>query len=274
MSSVTNPKSDRSQTLIAVIFMIGFVTTVVAIAAVKDGFSNFACRFSVLENLCANPALPTIDSDEFTTSRISSACVDPDGLKISVDFGALLAGEANIQVFTTGEDVFPTERGMSDSFEMDLAIPVPTDQLDVVIPVESMPVGEQIFGNIVTSRDGSISSHVTYFTEVSDCLSSGAQSTDPALLTSQDDVPNNYNVTCLPNNRLMVAFEFDAPVQGQFQALVADVPYNIVAVGNQPAILFFSGVHPGEGSTLVKLVAASDQSIVFEGSHTLPVCDY
>lgn len=272
MASVTTPKSERSQILTAVLFMSIFVATVVLIILVKDNMASFACQYKLFENICTNLLSSSIHSEEFTTSQINSACVDTQGLKISVAFGAPLKGEASIQIFTTGEDVFPSEQGMADSFKMSMAIPDITDQLEFVIPVESMPVGEQIFGNIVTIREKVVSSHVAYFVKVSDCSITKTPISNPTLMTNLDNIPINYNATCLPGKRLMVAFEFDRPVQGQYRALIAGIPYQLASVGNQPAILFFSGALPQSEPVLMRLVSATDQAVVFEESYTPPAC--
>jgi hypothetical protein len=240
---------------------------------VKDNMASFACQYKVFEKICPNLLSSAINSEELTKSQIDSACVDIDGLKISVAFGAPVNGEASVQVFTTGEDVFPSEQGMEDSFRMSIAIPDITDQLEFVIPVESMPVGEQIFGNIVTRRDKIVSSHVAYFVKVSDCSLTNTPTSNPTLMTNLDNIPINYNTTCLPGQRLMVAFEFVNPVQGQYQALIAGIPYQLASVGNQPAILFFSGALPQSEPVLIRLVSATDQIVIFEERYTLPVCN-
>lgn len=249
-----------------------FVAIFVLFVRVKDNLSNFACQYQAFKTLCTNALSPVINSGEVTTSQIRSACVDTRGLKVSMVFGRTLAGKASIQVFTTGEDVFPTDWGMSDSFETSLVISAATDTIDFVVPVESMPVGEHIFGNIVTSQENVISSYVAYFIRVSHCPGDDAPSANPTLMTSHEDIPIQHEITCLPEDRLMVAFEFDKPVFGQYQAMVAGRPYRLVSVGNQPAALFFSGERPPEGVVAIKLVSATDQAMIFEESSTLPVC--
>ncbi|HEU0291503.1 MAG TPA: hypothetical protein VFR47_02130 [Anaerolineales bacterium] len=273
MSSVTTPKSERSPTLTAVLFMILFVAAFVMLITVKDNITGFACQYEALKSICSGNVSPSINSEQFTRSMISSACVDTQGLQITLVLGSAVDGRADVQVFTTGEDVFPTEQGMSDSFKMSLAIPAPTNRLDFVIPVESMPVGEHIFGNIVTTREKVISSYVAYFVKVSDCSTTDSPSANPTLMTSQEDIPIQHETTCLPGNRLMVAFEFDKPVFGQYQAMVAGRPYQLVSVGNQPAALFFSGEHPGGKPVAIRLLSATDQAVLFEESSTPPVCD-
>jgi hypothetical protein len=238
----------------------------------KDKITELACQYPALEIICAGQAVPAIDSEGVTPSMISSACVDTRGLQISAALARPLAGKANVQVFTTGADVFPTERGMSDTLGMSLDISAPTNQLDLVLPVQSMPVGEYIFGNIVTSQENAISSYVAYFIRVTACSTSDAPSPNPTLMSSHENIPLTHNVTCLPGNKLMVVFEFDQPAFGQYQATVADIPYELVSVGDQPAALFFSGEHPGEKPVPIRLVSATDQAILFEESYTPPVC--
>jgi hypothetical protein len=71
----------------------------------------------------------------------------------------------------------------------------------------------------------------------------------------------------------MISFEFDKPVLGQYQALVADLPYQLTSVVNQPAVLYFSGEPPREGPAIIKLISATDQVVVFEETHTTPACN-
>jgi hypothetical protein len=273
MSSVTTPKSDRSPTLTAVLIMTLVAAGFVMLIIVKDKIADLACQYPALEILCAGQAAPAIDSEGLTPSMLSSACVDARGLQISVALGSPLAGRADVQVFTTGQDVFPTDRGMSDTLDMSLDISAPTSQLDLVLPVQSMPVGEYIFGNIVTSQENAISSYVAYFISVSDCSTSDAASPNPTLVSSHENLPLTHSVTCLPGNKLMVVFEFDQPAFGQYQATVEGIPYELVSVGDQPAALFFSGEHPGEKPAAIRLVSATDQAVVFETSSSPPVCD-
>jgi hypothetical protein len=268
------PKSDRAQILIAVLFMSLFASAFVLGIAVKDNITGFICRYEVLDRVCTalSPSSLPISSDPLITSQITSACVGDDGLQISVDFGPPSIGEASIQVFTTGEDVFPSELGMQDSFGMSMTMSDAADQLGFVIPVESMPVGEHIFGNIVVTNEGAISSHVAFFIRVSDCSSADTVASNPTLLAA-DASPIAYRTTCLPDNRLMIAFEFDTPMFGQYQTLIASLPYQLVSVGNQPAILFFSGDAPVDEPAIIRLISVTTQTVLLEESFTPPVCD-
>jgi hypothetical protein len=54
--------------------------------------------------------------------------------------------------------------------------------------------------------------------------------------------------------------------------LVADIPYELASVINQPATLFFSGEAPPEGPVVIRLVSAIDEVTVFEETYTPPVC--
>jgi len=274
MSSFTTPKSDRSQTIIAVLFMSLFAAFVLGIAS-KDSITGFVCQYESFNKICATMSSlpPRINPDKFVTTQINSACVNDQGLQISVVSGPPLFGKANIQVFTTGEDVFPSESGMEDSFRMSMAIPDAADQLGFIIPVESMPVGEHIFGNIVVEDAGVIFSHVAFFIQISDCSAIDTAASNPTLITDQNLVPTTYRATCLPDNRQMVEFEFDKPVFGQYQALVGNLPYQLVSVGNQPAILFFSGDSPPAGVENIKLISATDQTVIFDETYTPPVCE-
>jgi len=216
--------------------------------------------------MCSDVSSPA-SSSEWVASRIDSACVDAQGLKILVWFDQPLTGAANIQIFSTGPDFFPSEQGMTDTYEVSRIMTTVVDQLDLVIPVDSMPVGEQIFGNIVVSGEGA-HSQVAYLLEVSDCSTTSEPPTNP----QNDNTPLIQSATCLPSNQLMIAFEFDRPVLGQYQALVDDIPYQLSSVVSQPAMLFFSGEPPPEGPVLIRLVSALDEVTVFEETHTPPIC--
>lgn len=270
MSSLTTPKSERSQTLTAVIFMSLFVTVFVIIILAREGSWRFVCQYEGLEGLCTDPSSVSIPgvSDPLIASEVISACVDADGLRLSVAFGSPLAGEADIQVFTTGEDVFPSERGMSDTFITTTAIPAETDHLDIEIPVESMSVDEHVFGNITVRTENVVSSHVSYFVIVSGCSAVSS----PATTAANDNHPTTYRMTCLANERLMIAFEFDQPVFGQYQTLVGNQPFALASVGNQPAILFFSGDFLADGPTTIKLISATSQIVLLEETVSLPDC--
>jgi hypothetical protein len=134
-----------------------------------------------------------------------------------------------------------------------------------------MPVGAQIFGNIIVSDGEGVISHVAYLINVDDCSAVNPPLPDETLI-SIAGIPAIYSATCLPNQQLMIAFEFDKPVLGQYQALVADLPYQLASVVSQPTMLFFSGESPPEGSVVIRLVSAIDQVVVFEESYTPPVC--
>jgi hypothetical protein len=193
--------------------------------------------------------------------------LDTDGLKISVAFDEPLVGASNVQVFTTGDDYFPSEQGISDSFRMNMTISDASDHLDILIPVDSMPVGEQIFGNIAISNGG-VSSFVAYSMNVSDCSITDV----PPLNLTPNESPTIRSATCLPSRHLMIAFQFESPVLGQYRVLVADIPYQLASVINQPATLFFSGEPPPEGPIVIRLISAIDEIVVLEETYTPPVC--
>ena len=274
MSSATTNESDRSQTLTAVIFMSLFAAVLLIFVTAKDRIGSFFCSNEAFAGMCSDqyPADTIAIPNQLINSEIVSACVDTQGLKISIALDAPLAGVANIQVFTTGEDVFPSEQGMADSFRTSMAIPGSTAQLDFLIPVESMPVGERIFGNIVTSQEKVVSSHAAYFVEVSDCSLAGETIPNPTLITDYANVPTGYKATCLAGNRVMIGWEFDKPVLGQYRALVAGIPYHLASIGNQPVVLFFSGDAPPDGPISIQLVSGTDQTILFEETFTAPIC--
>jgi hypothetical protein len=130
-----------------------------------------------------------------------------------------------------------------------------------------MSAGELIFGNVFVNGN-SASSHVTYLINVSDCSLSSALPFNPALT----GIPSIHSATCLPGEQLMIAFAFEEPVLGQYQATVAGIPYKISSVVTQPSLLFFSGEPPPEGPIVVKLISAVDESVVWEETFTPPVC--
>jgi hypothetical protein len=271
MSSEKTRGSDRFQILTAVLFMTLFAAVFLLVIAPKGNITNFVCNsigdWDLLARMCADvsPAAPP-RSGELVASKIDSACVDAQGLKISVLFGEPLTGTADIQVFSTGPDFFPAEQGMTDTYEVSRTITTAVDQLDLVIPVDSMPVGEKIFGNIVVLGEGT-HSQVAYLLEVSDCSRTGEPPSN-----SQNDTPVIQSATCLPSRQLMIAFEFEKPVLGQYQTLVADTPYQLSSVVSQPALLFFSGEPPPAGPVLIRLISATDEAVVFEESYAPPVC--
>jgi hypothetical protein len=235
----------------------------------KGSLSGFVCDYLGMDGisgrLCPNlqPAAPT----GTVASRIDSACVDAQGLKIAITFDPAVTGEAQIQVFSTGPDFFPSARGLTDTYETSRTLTTATDQMELVIPVESMPVGEQLFGNVLMSGEGN-SSYLAYLLNVSDCAAAGAPLTNPAVAA----LPTIASATCLPSQELMIALEFDSPVLGQYQALVADRPYQLASVVTQPATLFFSGESPPAGPIVVRLVSALDKNVVFEGAYDAPGC--
>ena len=272
MSSEKTRTSDRFQIITAVLFMSLFAALLLGLAMPKNQVTGLVCNYmgdsAVFARMCSSVPSPVVRGpDMLVTSRITSACLDTDGLKISVAFDEPLVGASNIQVFTTGDDYFPSEQGISDSFRMNMTISDASDHLDILIPVDSMPVGEQIFGNIEISSD-SISSFVAYSMNVSDC---STNSELPANLTP-NEIPIISSATCLPSSQLMIAFEFEGPVLGQYRALVADKPFQLASVINQPAMWFFSGEPPAEGPVLIRLISAIDETTFFEETYTPPAC--
>lgn len=269
MSLDKTPKSDRFQIIRAVLFMGFFAVLFLIIAVPKDRFTSFVCSYAIgfdgFAQICS-------DSGQLITSKINSACVDAQGLKISVAFDVPLTGEAHIQVFSAGPDFFPSALGMTDTYEIGMTITTAVDHLDLAIPVQSMPVGEKIFGNIVVSKE-SVSSQVAYLINVSACSTSGAPAATQTPMSGLNRIPIIQSATCLPSGQLMIAFEFEKPVLGQYQLLVANMPYQLASVVNQPALLFFSGEPPPEGPIVIRLISAIDQEVVFEETYTPPVCD-
>jgi hypothetical protein len=272
MSFDENQKSDRFQVMAAVLFMTLFAGIFLIAIMPKGNMTKVVCNFvgtsDVFARMCSNESAATPSGHEqIISSRIYIACVDSQGLKISVAFDERLAGEANIQVFSTGPDFFPSEQGMTDTYDIYQTLTTAVDHLDLIIPVESMPIGEQIFGNIVVDDDNTYS-HLAYVLEVSDCSTNGVPSSTPAV----SGTPVIQNATCLPSRQLMITFEFDGPVLGQYQVLISDIPYRLSSVVSQPALLFFSGEPPPSGPIVISLISATNEVTVFEETYTPPVC--
>ena len=266
------PKSDRFQIITAVLFMGLFAALFLIVGVSKDNLRQFVCnyigQYDSFGTMCRNPATPPAEgSSQLVASKIISACLDEGGLKLSVAFDEPVTGASNIQVFTTGEDYFPSEQGISDSFKMNMTIANAADDLDFIIPVDSMPVGEQIFGNFALNGEG-ISSFVAYSMNVTDC----SVTSEPLPGSTPDDFPTINSATCLPGGHLMIAFEFESQVLGQYRASMGDTPYQLASVINQPAMLFFSGDPPREGPIVIRLVSATDEAVMFEETYTPPVC--
>jgi len=250
-----------------------FATIFLIVVMGKDRIMSFVCSYEGFSGICTNQPLPLSSegSGQFVASKINSACVDDHGMKMLILFESPLTGEASIQVFSTGPDFFPSEQGMTDTYKMSTTITTAVDRLEFIIPVASMPVGEQIFGNMIVSDGEGIISHVAYLINVNDCSAFNPPLTDETLIPVVG-IPAIYSATCLPNQQLMIAFEFDKLVLGQYQALVADLPYQLASVVSQPAMLFFSGDSPPQESVVIRLVSATDQVVVFEETYTPPVC--
>jgi hypothetical protein len=250
-----------------------FATIFLIITLPPDTISNFVCNSigarDLFTGMCSAVPMPGTDRpDQLVASRLTSACLSGDGLNISVAFDEPLTGTTSLQVFTTGDDYFPSEQGISDSFRMRMRIPDEADHMDFTIPVDLMPVGEQIFGNLVVNDTG-VQSFVAYSIFVSDCSAPDVVPADP----SPNDIPVIRSATCLPSRHLMIAFEFEGPVLGQYRASVDDIPYELASVINQPATLFFSGDPPADGPVIIRLLSAIDEAIVFEESFTPPDCN-
>lgn len=264
-------KSDRVQIVTAVLFM-GLFAALFLVIAVPQNVTRAVCSLmgdsATFARMCSNlPSATPSGSDQIIASRIISACLNRDGLKLSVVFDEPLTGASNMQVFTTGDDYFPSEQGISDSFRMNMSVPSAAEQLDFIIPVDSMPVGEQIFGNFVINDEG-VSSFVAYSMNVTDCSETSGLPPN----STPNDTPTINSATCMPSRHLMIAFQFDNHVLGQYRALVDEIPYQLASVINQPATLFFSGEAPPEGPVVIQLVSATDEITVFEETYTPPAC--
>ncbi|MGZ9234946.1 MAG: hypothetical protein ACXW4E_05420, partial [Anaerolineales bacterium] len=237
----------------------------------KDNMTRVVCNYvrgyELFARMCPDLNSSTEEGSEQTiASRVNLACIDAQGLRISIGFDQPLTGAAHIQVFSTGPDFFPSEMGRTDTYEIRQILAEEVDRLDFAIPVDAMPVGELIFGNMVVSGEGTVS-HLAYLLEVSDCSTTGGT---PA--NSQNDAPAIQGATCLASRQLMITFEFNRPVLGQYQALVDGKPYQLSSVVSQPVLLFFSGEPPAEGPVLIRLISAIDETTFLEETYTPPVC--
>jgi hypothetical protein len=98
MTSATTKKSDRYQILMAVLLMSAFATALLILGTTRDRIGRFLCGYMDIGEICSNtPSANTVNaSGELIDSQIISACVDTDGLKISVAFGAPLAHEDDV----------------------------------------------------------------------------------------------------------------------------------------------------------------------------------
>jgi hypothetical protein len=206
MSFEKGRKSDRFQILTAVLFM-GLFAALFLVIAVPQNITAVVCSHagetSVFARMCSPPPQ---GGGDIVASRIISACLNSEGLNLSVAFDEPLTGASNLQVFTTGDDYFPSEQGISDSFRMNMTISSASDHVDFIIPVDSMPVGEQIFGNFLINDEG-LSSFVAYSMNVTDCsVISG-----PPPSSTPNDTPTINSATCLPSRHLMVNIEHWLP---------------------------------------------------------------
>jgi hypothetical protein len=255
--------------------MIVFATIFLLVVIGKDNIMSFVCNYEGFAGICSNLPSPltSAGSGQFVASKIDSVCVDDNGMKMLISFESPLTGEARLQIFSTGPDFFPSDQGMTDTYETSRTITTAVDHLELIIPVASMPVGEQIFGNIIVSDGEDVFSHVAYLLNVYDCSAVNPPLPNETIMPVAG-IPTIYSATCLPNQQLMIAFEFDKPVLGQYQVLVANLPYQLASVVSQPAMLFFSGDSPPEGPVIIRLVSAIDQAVVFEETYTPPNCSH
>jgi hypothetical protein len=86
----------------AVLFMGLFAAVFIAVAA-KDNITSLVCNYASgydgFSRICPNlPSPPSsLGSGQPVASRITAACLDSEGLNISVAFDEPLRGAANIQ---------------------------------------------------------------------------------------------------------------------------------------------------------------------------------
>ena len=90
-----------------------------------------------------------------------------------------------------------------------------------------------------------------------------------------DGIPVILNSTCVgksESKQLMIVFEFEQGVIGDYEALVADIPYELAPVTSYPNRLYYFGTPPPQGPITIRLVSTSNQAIAYEEMYTPVVC--
>jgi len=117
--------------------------------------------------------------------------------------------------------------------------------------------------------------HAEYFSFNYDRYVVEACGSSPVELLAPDRAPEIINTTCVGKGdfkQLMVVFEFDQDVIGEYAAFVADIPYELAPVASNPERLYYYGTPPPQGPITIKLVSTSHQEIAYEGIYTPVVC--
>ena len=100
----------------------------------------------------------------------------------------------------------------------------------------------------------------------------------PTFTPNPDGAPAIINSFCVggKSKQLMIVFEFEQDVTGQYAAFVADMPYQLAPVPDQPKRLFFFGTpFPGGGKPAIVLFSLPDQVIVLaENDYSVVQCDF
>jgi len=230
-----------------------------------------------LDEACANllpppsPEPESLPAPISISSTITSACLDNNQLMLSVKFDAPFTGEVRIQVFF--QDGGWYEYGTATT------IASPTDHLDIILPGVAIPVGGRISGNLSAHGLG-IVSYVEYRLNVLDCFPSAAVVLPPTPTSTPnpDGIPVIINSFCVggKTKQLMVVFQFEQDVTGEYEAFVADMPYQLAPVADQPKRLFFFGTpSPGGGKPKIVLQSLPDHALVFaENAYPVAQCDF
>ena len=90
-----------------------------------------------------------------------------------------------------------------------------------------------------------------------------------------DGTPVIINSTCVgkgAGKQLMIVFEFEQDVAGEYSAVVADIPYELASVTQYPDRLYYFGTPPPQGPITIKLVSTSNQAVAYEETYTPVVC--
>ena len=90
-----------------------------------------------------------------------------------------------------------------------------------------------------------------------------------------DGIPVILNSTCVgkgAGKQLMIVFEFEQDVIGEYSALVADNPYELAPVTQYPDRLYYFGTPPPQGTITIQLLSIPDQEIAFVDRYIPVVC--
>lgn len=90
------------------------------------------------------------------------------------------------------------------------------------------------------------------------------------------EIPKIINSECVSKTQLMIVFEFENPVQGEYELFVNGAPYQITPVGGRPERLFFFGAAPpGGGKPIIRLQSLPNHDLVLEeADYSVKQCDF